>query len=216
MSKLLIATTNKAKLAEFKKYFSVYFQRKKRGKRVYFPQLKLLNLSDLKVAGSPLENGKTFEENALVKARFYAKKTGLCTLADDGGFEIKALGGKPGVFSKRWPGYEATDEELVNMVMEKLKGVPPEKRQAQLRTVVVIVDPRGQIIAKEEGEIKGIVPKKPACWIEKNFPFRAVLYLPQFKKFYQDLTKEEHDLVNHRKKVVLKIAKKLKSYFKTI
>lgn len=196
MVKLLIATTNKAKLKEFEIYFSYYF-----------PQLRLLSLSDLKVNVSPLENGKTFEENALVKARFYAKKTGLYTLADDGGFEIKALGGKPGVLSKRWPGYEATDEELVKMVMIKLKGVPLEKRQAQLRTVVVVVDPKGQVIAKEEGKIEGIIPQKPASWIEKNFPFRAVLYLPQFKKFYQELSKKEHNIVNHRKKVIAKIAK---------
>lgn len=198
---LLIATHNPGKLFEFRKYFGLYL-----------PELKLISLDDLGIKHEPEENGNTFEANALIKARAYAKISHCLTLADDGGLEIDALGGQPGVLSRRWPGYEASDTELIAMSLNKLKGVPVEKRTAKLRVVVTVVEPEGKVVASEEGGTEGIVPEEASPLKMKGFPFRAVLFLPKFNKFYQDLTNEEHELVNHRQEIVRKIALTLKNF----
>ncbi|MEK7611316.1 MAG: non-canonical purine NTP pyrophosphatase [Patescibacteria group bacterium] len=201
LNQLLIATRNPAKITEFEKYF-----------KLFLPELSLKNLNDFHINFEPEENGATFEENALIKAREYAKISRCLTLADDGGFEIDALDGQPGVLSRRWPGYEASDEELVSIAMEKLIGVPYENRTAKLRVAVVIVGPDGEIIAKEEGQTGGVIPEKPGLIKIKGFPFRAILFLPQFNKLYQDLSDQEHDKINHRQEIVRMLASRLKQY----
>jgi len=198
MKKLLLGTTNKAKIKEIKKYFSQFF-----------PELQLVTLDGIEIEGEPEETGKTFKENAILKARFYAQRSGLTTLSDDGGLEIQALGNAPGVKSRRWPGYEASDQELVDMVFRKMKEVPLEKRGARLKAVIAVVDCEGEVIVCEQGSIEGIISEQPASWIEENFPYRAVFYLPRFQKFYQDLTFKEHQEINHRKQILKKVSLKL-------
>jgi XTP/dITP diphosphohydrolase len=96
MKKILIATTNKAKLEEIKNGLKPLLKQK----------IKLLTLTDVGVEEKPEESGKTFCENAKIKAKFYAKKTNLPTLADDGGLLIPSLNNEPGVRSRRWLGCE--------------------------------------------------------------------------------------------------------------
>ena len=100
--KLLIATTNPGKLAEIKRF-------------LFDVPVELVSLNDVGITDHVEETGATFEENAVLKAKFYAEKSGLPTLADDGGFEIDALHGEPGVKSHRWVygDRENTDEELM-------------------------------------------------------------------------------------------------------
>ena len=198
---LLIATTNSAKLTEINKFFGEFL-----------PELNLVRLKDLGIEEGPEETGETFEENAIQKARFYAERAGMIALADDGGLEIDALNGEPGVLSRRWPGYRASDQELVDLTFEKLKGVPTEKRRARLRVAIVVVNSQGEIVVKEEERVEGEIALKPDNWIMKDFPFRAVLYLPQFNKYLQNLTKEEHSQINHRRKIIQKIAVELRKY----
>ena len=117
MKKLLIATTNPGKLDEIKRFLGDL-------------PVELVALKDVGIIDGVEETGKTFEENAILKAKYYCKKSGLPTLADDGGFEIDALGGEPGVKSHRWihKDREDTDEELIEYTLKKMRGLPRAKR----------------------------------------------------------------------------------------
>lgn len=190
MKKLLIATNNPAKIAEYKIILKNL-------------PLELITLGDLNIKTSVEEDGETFEENAIKKAKFYSKLSGLPTLAEDGGIEIDHLNGEPGVKSRRWPGYEASDEELINMTFEKLKGVPLKKRGAQLRVVIALVANNETKISG--GAIRGIILEKPVETHIPGYPFRSVFYIPTMKKVFAEMTEEEEMLVSQRKKAVEKL-----------
>lgn len=201
--KLLIATTNPAKLEEIREILSDL-------------PVTCVGLSDVGITDQVEETGETFEENAILKAKYYAEKSGLPTLADDGGLEIDALGGKPGVHSHRWatPNRDGTDEELINFTLEKLKGLPSDKRGAQLRVVEALVLPNGDTHTSE-GVIRGMIPEKPSSYRKTGFPYRSLLFLPDIGKFYNhdELTPEEHNRYNHRKKALEKIKQVILEHF---
>src|SRR3990167_9202120 len=109
MNRLLIATTNPGKLAEIRRFLSDV-------------PLELVSLNDVDIKERVEKTGKTFEKNAILKAKFYAQKSGLPTIGDDGGFEIDALHGEPGVKTRRWihKDRDSTDEELIAHTLKKL------------------------------------------------------------------------------------------------
>lgn len=195
MKKLLIATRNPAKLGEFKLFLKDL-------------PIKVVGLADLKISDSFEETGKTFAENAKAKALFFSKKTGWPTLADDGGIEIKALGGEPGVKSRRWIDgqTDASDEELIAYTLHRLKNVPQNKRQAQFRAVLALVLPNGQIYTSE-GVVRGIIHQSPNPKRMEGYPYRSLFYLPQIKKYYleNELSQDEQRLYNHRYKAVQRL-----------
>jgi XTP/dITP diphosphohydrolase len=199
MKKILIATTNKAKLKEIKNGLKPLLKQK----------IKLLTLTDVGVEEKPEESGKTFCENAKIKAKFYAKKTGLPTLSDDGGLLIPFLNNEPGVRSRRWLGYEASDEELINYTLERLKNVPKEKRIAYLQVCLCFFDPKTKKISFEEEKIEGFIEKKPSGKKTFGYPFRALFIVKKFNKYYDELNKEEHQQINHRLAALKKLIKKI-------
>ena len=190
--KLLIATTNPGKFAEITRFLSDI-------------PVQLVSLKDVGIQESPEETGTTFTQNAILKAQWYCKKSGLPTLADDGGFEIDALGGAPGVKSHRWihGDRDDTDEELIAYTMKRMDGVPEEKRGAQLRVVLALAAP-GRPVQTSEEKIRGIIALSPSPDRCKGFPYRSLLYLPELGKFYNHdvLTPEENERFNHRKKAI--------------
>lgn len=191
--KLLIATRNPAKLAEWKRFLCGL-------------PLELVGLNEVGIEERVEETGETFLENARIKAVEYARLSGLLTLGDDGGFEIDFLGGAPGVRSRRLFGDEdATDEELIEFVLGKLSGVPHEKRGAQLRVVAVVALPDGTVICEEEAKIRGYIAEKPCKTRVRGFPYRSLFYLPEFDKMLADLTDAEHEQVNHRCEITPRI-----------
>ncbi len=189
MKKLLIGTTNPAKFEEFKKLLHE------------FP-FEFVSAADLNIK-EPEETGSTFEENALLKAKYYYQKSGVPTLADDGGFEIDALDGEPGVKSRRWLGREMTDEELIGEVEKRMKDVPVENRSCRLNLVIAVATPFGVITS--HSEVQGIVAEKTAEKRIKGYPYRSLMYFPNYGKYYCDLTDEEHEILNHRRHAVEKI-----------
>jgi XTP/dITP diphosphohydrolase len=102
----------------------------------------LVSLDELGVPGEPVEDGLTFETNALIKARFAARATGLPALADDSGIEVEALGGRPGVRTRRYAGPDATDAENNARLLSELAGLPPDRRGARYVCVLALAIPR--------------------------------------------------------------------------
>ena len=111
---------------------------------------ELLDLDDAGIPGDAIEDGATFESNAAKKARFFAAISGMPTLADDSGLEVDALGGGPGVRTRRYAGETATDEENNLKLLRELSGLPPERRTARYRCALAlalpeVAGPRGGI-----------------------------------------------------------------------
>lgn len=192
MQKLLIATTNPAKLDEIKEFLSDL-------------PIEPVSLIDMGITEKVEETGDTFEKNAILKAKFYAEVSGLPTLADDGGLEIDALDGEPGIHSHRWihEDREDEDEELIQHVIERMKRMPKKKRGAQLRVVIALALPHGDIHTSQ-GIIRGIIAEKPSSYRRKGFPYRSLLYLPDIHKFYNhdELSNVENKEYNHRRKAL--------------
>jgi len=199
MKKILIATTNKAKLEEIKNGLKSLLKQK----------INLLTLTDVGVEEKPEEKGKTFCENAKIKAKFFAKKTNLPTLADDSGLIIPYLNNEPGVKSRRWLGYEATDQELINYTLERLKNTPQEKRKAYLQVCLCFFDPLSQKIFFEEEKIEGFIAEKQIEKVTFGYPFRSLFIVKKFNKYYDELTEKEHQQINHRLIALKKLIKKI-------
>lgn len=195
MYKLLIATKNEGKLQELKSFLSDL-------------PLELISLSDLNIAKDFEEKGKTYKENSKNKALFYAKLSNIAVIADDGGIEIDALDGAPGVKSRRFfgkNGKEATDEQIMQRVQELIKKIPENKRGAKFKTVITFALPDGRFFSST-GEVRGIL-KEPYLKLLKGYPYRSFFYLPKIKKYYHEdeLSEKEQKLYNHRYKAISKL-----------
>lgn len=190
MKKLLIATTNKGKIRELSEFLSDL-------------PLELVSLADVGITDDADETGMTFLENSQLKARFYSKKSGLPAVADDGGLLITALGGAPGVKSRRWLGYEATDEELIEHMKKVSRDLPDDNRQAFFETVVTVALPDGTVDSST-GKLEGIIAKEPSFKLEQGYPYRSFFFIPQLNRFYfeDELTSEEMKQYHHRYKAV--------------
>lgn len=198
MKKLLIATTNPGKLREYKEFLKDL-------------PLELVSLKDVGITDDVEETGKTYQENAEMKAKFYAAKSGLPALSDDGGIEIAALGGQPGLKSRRWLGDKTTDEDLVNHMIKVAKELPDDNRNARFILVVSLALPTGEVWS-EEGTVDGIIAKEPLLKILKGYPYRSFFFLPQANKFYyeSELTPTEMQKYNHRYRAVLRLIRIMK------
>jgi XTP/dITP diphosphohydrolase len=188
--RLLIATTNPAKLAEYRLLLCDL-------------DLEIVSLRDLAIADAPDETGATFAENARIKARFYFERARIPTLADDGGLEVDALGGEPGVRSHRWlnSGRDDSDAALVAEVMRRMEGVPLARRRARIRAAIVLIYKDAGAVCERiaEGAIEGVIGERAYPEIRAGFPYRAVLYLPERNCFLGELGDEAEAQVSQRR-----------------
>ncbi len=193
--KLLIGTTNPGKISEFQRLLTDL-------------RLTLVTPGDVGIGEAPEEESASIDANALLKARYYGKKSGLPTIADDGGFEIDALNGEPGVLSRRWPSYakasegtalrESTDEELIDYTIDRMRDIPSQKRGAQIRTVVVLRMPDGTEV-RGTGIMRGVIVEQvPQKHRITGFPFRDILWIPERGKLYGEFNETERKQFNHR------------------
>jgi XTP/dITP diphosphohydrolase len=125
---LLVATRSRHKLQELRALLRL-------------PDTDMVGLDDVGVEDEPMEDASTFRGNAILKARFYAGVSGMPTLADDSGLEVDALGGAPGVRTRRYAGEAATDEENNAKLLRELGDLPPARRTARYRCVLAFIDP---------------------------------------------------------------------------
>lgn len=179
--KFIIATNNAQKLKELERILSPL------GINAVSPKQEGISLDDVD------ENGATFKENSYIKAKAACDKTGLPAIADDSGICVDALDGAPGIFSARFAGDEATDEDKNNLILEKLKSVPEEKRGAHYTCAVTCVFPSGDEI-QVEGYCYGKIAYEPDG--DGGFGYDPI-FLYNGVSFGQ-VSAEEKDKVSHR------------------
>jgi len=200
--RLLIATTNPAKLAEYRLIL--------RGLGI---ELELVSLAELGISETPEETGATFIENALIKARFYFERARIATLADDGGLEIDALGGEPGVRSHRWlgSGGDGSDQALVDEVIRRMKGVEAGRRTARIRAAIALIHEEGGAIREHtaDGAIEGTIAERAYPKIRAGFPYRAVLVIPGRNCYLGELGDEEEAQISQRRIAVSRLSDEL-------
>ncbi len=178
---MLVATRNSGKLNDYKKIFENFGI-----------SVELVFLEEVKIENKLEESGKTFEENSKNKAEFYGRLSGLPTLSDDSGIEIDYLNGEPGIKSRRWPGHEASDEELISLTLNKMERVPDEKRGAQFRAVISIFFPEGNKIFSFEEVIRGVISHDVSKEIVNGYPYSSVFFLPAERKYFSELKFTPH------------------------
>lgn len=198
MINILIATHNPAKKQELKNGFMALV-------RNNVSTVSLRFLDDLHITNDPEETGSTFEENARLKARYYGDLTGLITLADDGGIVIPALNNEPGIHSKRWLGRDASDEELIQYTLSRLQGKKAKDRMAYFQVCLCLYDPSTRREICEEEKVVGHIAEKISTHATHGFPYRALFVVNAFNTYYDELTKTQHNEVNHRLKALKKI-----------
>jgi XTP/dITP diphosphohydrolase len=202
MQRLLIATTNRAKLAEYRLIL-----------RDVGIELELVSLADVGISETPEETGATFTENALIKARFYFERARIATLADDGGLEIYALGGEPGVRSHRWlgSGRDDSDEALVAEVIRRMKGIETARRTARMRATLALIHEEGGVMREKtaEGAIEGVIGDRAYAEIRAGFPYRSVLVIPGCNCYLGELGDEAEAQISQRRIAVLELREEL-------
>ena len=156
-----------------------------------------------------VEDGKTFEENALIKARaVHALAEGAYVMADDSGLCIDALDGAPGIYSARFCGEDSTYPEKFAKIFEMLKDVPEEKRTAKFVCSIAVVRPDGSEFTVR-GEVCGVLHEKPMG--DGGFGYDPIFYVPEFGMTTAQMTKEQKNSISHRGKASRAMAEKLKA-----
>lgn len=180
--KLLLGTNNRGKIREY------------RGLLSGLPY-RLVTPAETGITGAVEETGRTLEENARLKATFLAAESRLLTLADDSGLEVDALGGEPGPLSARYAGENATDNDRINYLLARLRGVSRERRTARFRCVIAIAVPDGEV-ALCEGECPGRIAFQPRGG--NGFGYDPIFYLPEMNYTMAELSPEVKNRVSHR------------------
>ncbi len=196
--KLLVATHNKGKLANFADMLADM-------------EIEFLSLDDAGVTMDVAETGMTFRENALLKAVSYAQETGLPTLADDSGLEVDALDGAPGVYTARYGGAGLTHEERYLYLLDNLTAVSPPNRTARFRCVIVLVAPDGTLLGEAEGVCEGLIAQAPAG--NGGFGYDPVFYLPDRQQTMAQVSSKTKHQISHRGRAIRKIEPLLRAEF---
>ena len=186
---ILVATRNPGKVREIRKAF----------KGLGF---RIRSLRDFQRVPQMEEDGRSFAENALKKARFYSKVYGKLTFSDDSGLEVDILGGSPGIHSARFAGKKATNRENKRKLLHQLEGIPLSRRGARFRCSIALVSPEGKE-AVVEGECRGKIGFKEAG--RKGFGYVPLFILPGLGKTMAQLTVEEKNRISHRGKALRKL-----------
>jgi XTP/dITP diphosphohydrolase len=180
--RLVIATLNRAKGRELRELLGDV-------------PWELVLLADTPGATLPEETGATYAENALLKARAAVHLTGATALADDSGIEVDALGGGPGLHSARWGGPELDDAGRNALLLERLRGVPRERRTARYRCVIAIVDPdkRERLV---QGTCEGVIAEAPRG--AGGFGYDPLFFFPPLNATFGEVPADAKHRVSHR------------------
>jgi XTP/dITP diphosphohydrolase len=188
MSKLLLATTNRGKINEYRLLL----------KGIPF---EMVTPVDEGIRIDVEENYNSMVENATHKAVTFADASGLIALADDSGLEVDALGGEPGVRSARYAGDEANDSERIDYLLQKMKHIPAGKRTAAFKCVIAIAVPSGKVETCS-GECRGIINFEPRG--NNGFGYDPVFFIPELNQTMAEITPEMKNGISHRARAAQK------------
>ena len=157
------------------------------------------------------ENGTTFMENALIKARFVCKALGKPALADDSGLCVDALGGEPGIYSARYAsenGENSSDEANNEKLLSKLSDIPGNERTARFVSALALVFPDGREICAT-GVCEGLITREKRG--DGGFGYDPLFFCPEFSKTFGEISAEEKNSISHRNRAMLQLREKLKN-----
>ena len=191
MKSIILASNNKDKVKEVKEILKGY------------------DIISMKEAGIDVdieENGTTFEENALIKARAIMKLTGQITMADDSGLEIDYLNKAPGVYSARFMGHDTSYDIKNKALIQKLEGVKGSDRSGRFVCAIAVCFPDGREIVKR-GTMEGLIAEEIKG--DNGFGYDPIVYLPEYGKTSGELAPEEMNKISHRGKALALIKEEL-------
>lgn len=195
--RMVIATANRGKLAEVV--------------RILGEGYELLTISDFDGIIMPEEDGKTFSENAAIKAIAVSRQTGLPALADDSGLAVDALDGRPGVYSARFGSPEAKDDiDRYTLLLGMMEDVPDQKRSARFVSAVALAVPTG-LVGAAEGTCEGSVIRRPRG--DEGFGYDPIFVPEGMDKTYAELTASQKDAISHRRRALEALLPTLRSFF---
>lgn len=186
--RILLATTNKGKLAELRKILGEH-------------RIEVVGLGD-SASTEEIETGSTFAENALLKARHYFEVSGSLTIADDSGLEVEALGGAPGIYSARYAGKGSGDGDRIAKLLGEMKNLPVERRVARFVCAAAIVWTGGEKVFLDE--VHGIILKAPRG--TNGFGYDPIFLYQPLAKTFAELSSSEKADVSHRGKAFRQLA----------
>ncbi len=194
MKELIVASRNKGKIVEIKELL------------IGLPY-KVSSLFDYPNLPDVVEDGKTYAENALKKAREIALLTGKMCMSDDSGLEVKALGNAPGIYSARFAGEGKSEKERNRKLFAMLKDVPAAKRQARYRCVIAWVDGKGKQLGLVEGTCSGCIAMEERG--KNGFGFDSLFLLRRYNKTFGELPSSIKAKISHRARALKKFCKQL-------
>ena len=193
MKKLVFATGNEGKMKEIRMIL---------GDLDY----EILSMKEAGIDVDIVEDGKTFEENAIIKATEISKIANCVVLADDSGLEVDYMDKMPGIYSARWMGEDTPYSEKNQAIIDKLSGAPDEKRTARFVCAIAAAFPDGRVVTKR-GTIEGIIGYEPKG--ENGFGYDPIFFVPEFGKTTAQLSPEEKNKISHRGKALEMIKEEL-------
>ena len=195
--KLLIASKNQGKIREFKQLLADL-------------PITLRSAAEFEEIPEPEETGETFADNAILKARYYAEKTGLISLADDSGLAVDALNGAPGVFSARYVGADATNAAKIDRLLSELDEIAIEKRTARFICAMAIANQSGEILNLAEGVCEGKIAFQPSG--TNGFGYDPIFVPDGFSESFGNISNEIKHKISHRGQATEKIIEFLRDF----
>lgn len=194
--RIVMASNNAKKLVEFKHFLEPL-------------GIEAVPIKQLGIDVEVVEDGETFEKNAIKKAQEICKICNEVTISDDSGLEVDYLNGQPGVYSARFSGLNATDEKNNQKLLQLMDGVPTDQRVAKFTCVIAVAFPDGRIITSI-GECQGVILTEYRG--NNDFGYDPLFYYPPLDKTFAELGKEEKNKVSHRGNALRGIVEKLKIF----
>lgn len=196
MKRIIFATGNAGKMREIREIMADM-------------DVEILSMKEAGIVTDIVEDGTTFEENAIIKAKAIAAFTKDIVLADDSGLEVDYLNREPGVYSARYMGEDTSYDIKNQAILDRLSGVPKEKRTARFVCAIAAVMPDGEVLVTRE-TIEGYIGEKPAG--SNGFGYDPIFYVDQFGCSTAELSEEQKNEISHRGKALRAMKEKLNQY----
>ena len=209
---IVLATRNKKKADEIKKIITegtVPELPAEGGRFGTVPVINILTLDDFPGCPDVKEDGNTFEANAIKKAVHTSRCTEMVAIADDSGIEVDALNGAPGVLSARYAGESADDRANLEKLLNKMRGVPYEKRGARFVCCIAMAFPTGDV-KTFFGYVEGRIGTEPKGL--KGFGYDPIFYPEGYDRAFAEMSEEEKNTISHRGKALRELKKYLEEY----